>query len=64
MEEILELLGGHVLEGIGDVDPVLVLLQLGGEGAHPVGLWLWRVTESLGTPVEGALCCACRPGGL
>ena len=74
VEEILELLGGHVLEGIGDVAPVLVLPQLGGEGAHPVGLGLWRVTRGLGVPVEGASepsavsrpparCCACRPGG-
>ena len=38
VEEILELLGGHVLEGIGDVAPVLVLPQRGEKGPTP---WAW-----------------------
>ena len=38
VEENLELLGGHDLEGVGDVAQVLVVLQRGKEGALPVAL--------------------------
>ena len=55
MEELLELPVGPVLEGIGEVAPVLGHLQEGGEVGRPVDLGLWRGTLELPSSLGGGL---------
>ena len=54
-DEVSKFPRGPVPVGADDVGPLLVLLQLGGQGALPVSPELWEVTRSLGVPVEEAL---------